>query len=151
MTNTNQSVRLIDFHNRHADFLMKGTWGYVDPELRARGFAMLTAESWVEELEVSTTKVLDDNGDSLPTPLICGTDKYGRYLELPIDRILGFDFLDTEEQGRLKALAWLQDAYSKVPMDAIEDNEHLKKMIQDSKKNYDELIANGVTLYQRGK
>lgn len=147
--NQNQTIRLIDFHNRYVDLKMKGTWGYVNPELKAKGFAMMTAESYIEEFEVKTTKVFDDEGKNLKSPLLIGTDKYGRELEVPTDRILAVGWLDTQEQARLKALTWLQEGYSDLPIEALEGNELLQKMVTDNQKMYDELIAQGVTLYQR--
>lgn len=146
-----QTIRLIEFHNRFVDLHMKGTWGYVEPELRERGFAMLTAESYIEEFEVKTTKLFDDNHNQLPTPLLVGTDKYGRDLEVPCDRILSVGWLDTPEQARLKAVMWLKENYSQLPVNAVEDNETIKKMVEDTQKVYDELTSQGVTLYQRGK
>lgn len=153
MTNNQQTqtIRLIEFHNRFVDLQMKGTWGYVDPELKARGFAMVTAESYIEEFEVKTTKVFDDNHNELPTPILVGTDKYGRELEVPCDRIIAVGWLDTPEQARLKALKWLLDAYLEMPIEVLKGNDTLANMVMENQKQYDELIAKGVTLYQRGE
>jgi hypothetical protein len=80
-----------------------------------------------------------------------GTDKYGRELEVPCDRIIAVGWLDTPEQAQLKALTWLIDAYSNIPVEALKDNDVLANMIMENQKQYDELIAKGVTLYQRGE
>jgi hypothetical protein len=148
MTNQTQTLRLIDFHNRVADFKMKGTYGYVEPSLRERGFAMLTAESYVEELVVTDTKVFDSEGNKLPSPVIEGVDKYGRAMVLPIDRILAVGFCDTEEQGRLKSLTYLMDMYGNAK-GVLEEDHPLFKDYKQTKEMYQELLDKGVTIYQR--
>lgn len=141
-----QTIRLIEFHNRFVDLHMKGTWGY-----NPHNIAMLTAESYIEEFEVKTTKVFDDDHNELPTPLLVGTDKYGRDLEVPCDRIIAVGWLDTPEQARLKAVMWLKETYDNIPSEALEENERVRELVNDVQKVYDELTAQGVTLYQRGK
>lgn len=135
---------LAEFHNRYVNLKMKGTWGY-----NPRNITMLTATSYIEELEVTDMKSFDDEGKKLPSQLIIGTDRYGRYLEIPVDRILEVAFLDTKDQSRLKGLVWLENALKNLDMESIKDNKALKEMIDKSKEEYDKLIAKGVTVYQR--
>jgi hypothetical protein len=143
MTNQTQTLRLIDFHNRVADFEMKGTYGY-----NPSGVTMLTAKSYVEELVVTDTKVFDSEGNKLPTPVIEGVDKYGRAMVLPIDRILAVGFCDTEDQARLKSLTYLMDMYGNAK-GVLEEDHPFFKDYQDVKVKYQELLDKGVTIYQR--
>jgi hypothetical protein len=143
MTNQTQTLRLIDFHNRVADFEMKGTYGY-----NPSGITMLTAKSYVEELVVTNTRVFDDEGGKLPSPVIEGVDKHGRAMVLPIDRILAVGFCDTEDQARLKSLTYLMDMYGNAK-GVLEDDHPLFKDYKKIKEQYQELLDKGVTVYQR--
>lgn len=143
--NDNQTQKLVmaDFFNRFVNLKMKGTWGY-----NPSGISILTAESYIEELEVTDTRVLDENGEVLEVFLLIGVDKYGRKLEIPMDRVLAVGFLDTKEQGRLKGLKSILANYDNIPQ---ETKEHPAfKMIQEMKDDYDDLISSGVKLYERG-
>jgi hypothetical protein len=148
MTNNTQTLRLIDFHNRVVDVKMKGTYGYVEPSLKERGFAMLTAESYVEELVVTDTKVFDSEGNELPSPVIEGVDKYGRHMTLPVDRIIAVGFCDTKEQGRLKSLTQFMDMYGNAK-GILEEDHPLFKDYKDIRDKYKELLDKGVEIYQR--
>ena len=145
MTKQTQTIRLIDFHNRVCDIEMEGTYGY-----NPSGATILTAVSYVEELEVAGTDVFDENGNELPSPVVRGIDKYGREMVLPIDRILAVGWLDTEEQAKLKSLTWLIDAWSQIP-----NLESVSPRLHEDYQRYtaerDELLAQGVTLYKRGE
>lgn len=135
---------LAEFHNRYVTLKMKGSWGY-----NRSNATIITAISYIEELEVTDMKALNEDMTKLKTPLLYGIDKYGRELEIPIDRILEVTFLDTKDQSLLKGLTWLQNAWANLDMQAIEENESLKEMLDNNKKRYDELIAKGVTVYER--
>jgi hypothetical protein len=141
----NQTIRLVDFTNRVCDFEMKGTYGY-----NPSGASILTAVSYVEELVVTGTEVFDEDGNNLPSPVVKGIDKYGREMVLPIDRILAVGWLDTKEQGHLKALESLIPSFESIPnLDTVAPE--LFQNLQDFKAQRDELIEQGVTLYQRGE
>lgn len=144
MTNQTQTVRLVDFTNRVADFKMKGTYGY-----NPSGATILTAVSYVEELVVTGTEVfLDDNGEHLKSPVIKGIDKYDREMVLPIDRILAFGFIDEKEQARLKGLEYLIESFGSIPnLETISPK--LYEDLQEYIAEREELIASGVTLYER--
>jgi hypothetical protein len=141
----NQTIRLVDFTNRVCDFRMKGSYGY-----NRSGATILTAESYVEELVVTGTDVFDSEGNTLPSPIVKGIDKYGREMTLPIDRILAVGWLDTKEQGSLKSLNSLIESFSAIP-NLEEVSSDLYHDLQTFIQQRDELVANGVTLYQRGE
>jgi hypothetical protein len=145
-TNTNQTQTLVmaDFHNRFVDLKMKGTWGY-----NPNGITMITAESYIEELEVTDTKVLDDNGETLEVFILIGIDKHGRTLEIPMDRVLAVGFLGTKEQARLKGLTSIVASFDNIPQET--KDLPVFKMFQEMKDDYDALLASGVKLYQRGE
>lgn len=145
MENKTQTIRLVDFVGRYVDLHMKGTWGY-----NPRNVAIITAESYIEEFHVTDVTALDrETGKELKSPLIIGTDKYGRELNVPIDRILAVGWLDTKEQSSLYACKKLLDGYDNVTRDVIDSNDFLSKMYAETQARYDELVAKGVTPYQR--
>lgn len=146
MTNNNQTQTLVmaDFHNRYVNLKMKGTWGY-----NPSNISILTAESYIEELEVTDTKVLDSEGEVLKVFILMGVDKYGRELEIPMDRVLAVGFIDTKEQSRLKGLTSVVKNFDKVSQEVKETPAF--QMFQEMKDDYDELVASGVKLYQRGE
>lgn len=135
---------LAQFHNRFVDIKMKGSWGY-----NRSNATILTAVSWIEELEVTNLKSFDDEGNKLPSQLVIGTDKYGRLLEVPVDRMLEVSFLDTKDQSILKSVTQLKKAFAEIPSDKIAENEALVKMVEENRLRYDELLTKGVTLYER--
>lgn len=145
MTNANQKheeIKLIELHNRYADFRMKGTWGYVDPELKKQGFAMMTAESTVEEFKVNRVDV--QNGEIH----VEGVDRYGRELRLPHERILSVYLLDTAEQAKLLSLESLIGTYSQL-VEHVDADSTWGKDLEEFKAQHTELIQKGVTPYQR--
>ena len=145
MTKANQKeeIKLIELHNRYADFRMKGTWGYVKPELKEQGFVMMTAESTVEEFKVNRVDVVNEN-----EIYIEGVDRYGRELRLPHERILSVYLLDTAEQAKLIGLEYLVETYAELVQHIAEDSSW-----HEDFKNYtnmrNELIEKGVKPYQR--
>jgi hypothetical protein len=145
-TNTEQTQTIVmaDFHNRFVNLRMKGTWGY-----NPSGISMLTAESYIEELEVTDTRVLDENGERLEVFILVGVDKYGRELEIPMDKVLAVGFLGTKEQARLKGLTSIVAGFDSFPQE-VKDSPAFE-MFKEMKDDYDKLIASGVELYQRGE
>jgi hypothetical protein len=135
---------LAQFHNRFVDIKMKGSWGY-----NRSNATIITAVSWIEELEVTNLKSFDDEGNKLPSQLVIGTDKYGRELEVPVNRMLEVSFLDTKDQSILKGVVSLKQGFANIPKEQIEENEVLKRMMEENRLRYDELLTKGVTLYER--
>lgn len=144
-----QTIRLADLSNRYVDLKMKGTWGYVDHELKDSGFAMVTAESYIEEFKVEDIRCIDEDSNKLDVPVLIGTDRYGRELTVPTDKILAVGWLSTVDQRRLESALWLLDSFSEIPRENVIGNEKLEEMIEDSKAVVDELTAKGVRVYER--
>lgn len=143
MTKQTQTIRLADFHNRVVDFKMKGTYGY-----NPTNATILTAVSYVEELEVTRTACFDDDGNELKSPIICGIDKYGREMVLPLDRILACGWVDTKEQSRLKGLETLIQTFGAIP-NLQEVSPKFYDDLQGFIAERDELVAKGVKLWER--
>ncbi|UGO47853.1 hypothetical protein PQE73_gp021 [Bacillus phage vB_BanS_MrDarsey] len=127
MEKQTQTLRLIDFHNRNISVLLKS--GTVIPDI-----------------EVTDTQAIDmETREMLPSPLICGTDRWGNEHSIASDNIEELAFLDTDEQARLKNVTFLVDMYSKIPN--LDDTPLLKESYEDSIRIKQELEAKGVTLY----
>ncbi|MDS7057208.1 hypothetical protein NXG04_07900 [Klebsiella pneumoniae] len=122
-----QTLRLIDFHNRNISVLLKS--GTVIPDI-----------------EVTDTQVIDvKTHEMLPSPLICGTDRWGNEHSIASDNIKELAFLDTDDQARLKNVTFLVDMYSKIPN--LDNTPLLKESYEDSIRIKKELEAKGVELY----
>lgn len=127
MTKQTQTVRLIEFHNRHIDVLLK-------------------SGTMIPNVAVTGTEVFDANREKLPSPLIMGTDRWGNEHSIATDNIEAFVFLDTDEQARLRSATFLVDTYSQIPnLEAI--SPELKIAYDDSVAMKATLEANGVTPY----
>lgn len=127
MEKQTQTFRLIDFHNRNISVLLKS--GTVIPDI-----------------EITDTQVLDvETHKMLPSPLICGIDRWGNEHSIASDNIEELAFLDTDEQARLKNVTFLVDMYSKIPN--LDNTPLLKESYEDSLKIKKELEEKGVTLY----
>lgn len=122
-----QTVRLIEFHNRHIDVLLKS--GTVIPNVAVTG-----------------TEVFDDNREKLPSPQIKGVDRYSNQVVIDTDNIEAFAFLDTDEQARLRNVIFMVDTYGQIPnLEVISPD--LKKAYDDSVAMKEELEEKGITLY----
>nr|WP_173026402.1 hypothetical protein [Aeromonas sp. Ne-1] len=144
-----QEVSVMDLYGRFINLHMKGTWGYVKPELKAIGFTMLTADSYIEEFEVKDFKVLDsETGETLPHTVLIGEDKYGRELTVPVNRIISVNVLDTDEQKQLKNLNILINTYSAID-NLKEKNSELYADLEKFIKDREELLSKGIKVYER--
>lgn len=145
----NGQVRAYTMVNRVLNITMEGSYGYMKKSLRDAGAAMLTARSTVREFDITDMKEVDHPHFGR-THCLIGTDYYGRELQLPVNRVRGFDECDTEEQGRLKGLNWLLKTYKEfaspdmTPEQTAAIDEHFKEFVDKQAA----LVAAGVELYE---